>query len=52
MNDWQIGIIAWLSLGAFLTVALIGKTRKPTTPFQAAVILLADAALIYAVVRA
>jgi hypothetical protein len=52
MSGWQIGLIAWFALGAFLQVALIGKPRKPTTPMQAAIILLLDAALIYVAVKA
>jgi hypothetical protein len=52
MNLWQIGLIAWLALGALLQVCLIGKPRTPATPGSAAIYLLITAALVYVVVRA
>jgi hypothetical protein len=45
-------IAGWLALGAFLSIGTIGKTRKPTTPGQAAFIVLIDATLIVTLVLA
>ena len=52
MNFWQIGLIAWFALNAVLTVAMIGKERKPSTPGAAVVSLFIFAALVYVAVRA
>jgi hypothetical protein len=51
--NWAVyGIAGWLTLGAILSIAFIGKQRKPTTPGAAAIVVLIDAALIVTLVLA
>lgn len=52
MNGWQIGLIAWFACSALLTVAMVGKPRKTTTPGVAVIVLILIAVEIYAVVKA
>lgn len=52
MNIALYVIAGWLALGALLSIGNIGKERKPTTPGQAAVIVLIDAALVVTLVLA
>jgi hypothetical protein len=51
--NWALYVIAgWLVLGALMQVGTVGNQRKPTTPFQAAVIVAIDAAIAVALVIA
>ena len=43
-------IIGWIALGALMTIANIGKPRKPLEPGQVAVMSLINAAFITAVI--
>ena len=36
MTGFQIGLLAYISLSAIFTVAMIGHERRPTTPGVAA----------------
>jgi hypothetical protein len=37
MSVYKIILLAWFAFGAIMSVALIGKDRKPTTPSQVAI---------------
>lgn len=50
MSIFQIALVAWFSYGAALTVALIGRERKPITPGVAVGALIISAAWIMSVV--
>ena len=52
LNAWQWGILAILALNAVVSIAMIGKERKPTTPGVAIAVLVINAAMAYAVVMA
>jgi hypothetical protein len=52
MNGWQIALVAWTAFGGIITVAMIGKPRRATTPGQAVIQLIICAALIAMVVKA
>jgi hypothetical protein len=45
--DWIL--VAWLTLGVVLTIALIGKPRKPITPGVAVATLVINSALVLGV---
>lgn len=46
MTWFDYFLIAWLTLGAFLTISTTGKPRKPIEPLVAAISTLITAALI------
>jgi hypothetical protein len=49
-SDWlQLFIILWFAVGAFLTITMVGKPRKPITGGQAAFVTLVAALLIGAI---
>lgn len=52
MNIALYCIAGWLTIGALGSIGYIGKTRKPTTPGQAAFIVAIDAVLIVTLVLA
>ncbi len=52
LNAWQWGLLAWLALSVVVSISMIGKERKPTTPAVAVIVLLIDALLAFAVVMA
>lgn len=43
-------IVAWLTLGAILTVTMVGKPRKPTTPGGTAGVVLITAAIVVIII--
>lgn len=50
---WFLYVLAgWQGAAAFLAISTIGKPRKPTTPFQAAVIVAISAGWIVLLVLA
>lgn len=51
--SWLLYALAgWRTAGAFLAISTIGKSRKPTTPLQAAVIVAISAGWIVLLVIA
>lgn len=52
MNNWQIALIAIQVLSALFVVSIVGRPREPITPPVAVGVLILDALIIFAIVKA
>lgn len=52
MNNWQIALITFEVFSALVTVAMVGRPRKPITPLDVVTVMLLNGLIIFMVIHA